>query len=145
MFDLPHDDVRFYHISVARYSNPGCSADNPNGNAVAVFEIFRSPAAAGFLLGRNHYQTETMYDGNYSLQILVANFSKICALCSESQSYYLEIGARVAARLWANHNIIVIDDNPKEFAVRSIGHQNFLIKVLSDPSLENTMRLNGVF
>ena len=145
MSNQSHVDAKFHHVSVSLYNLPGSSGRNPRSEPIAVFEIFRSGATFGFPLGRYEYLSEIFGDGNYALQILVANFSKLCALCSESQSYYLEIGARVAARLWANHNIIVIDDNPKEYVVRSIGHHNFLIRVLSDPDLENTMRLNGVF
>ena len=145
MSNQAHVDAKFYHVSVSLYNYPGTTIRNPKSEPIVVFEIFRFGATPGFTLGRYEYPSEILGDSNYALQILVANFSKLCAICSESPSFYLEIGARVAARLWANHNITVIDDNQKEIVVRSVGHQNFLIKVLSDPSLENTMRLNGVF
>lgn len=143
----PDPYYQFFHVSVTRITETEATDQNPAGSPIAAYRIYRYQPRNGVLFD-HEYPNEIIDPNNASLTNLISIFHSLASqLLPQNTQVIVQMGAYVAARMWAAEVIEVVGQDEHTIIVGSTEDRSLLMRVMegTSPDEENLLTVTYIF
>lgn len=143
----PDPYYQFFHVSVTRITETEVTDQNPASSPIAAYRIYRYQPRNGVLFD-HEYPNEVIGPFNADLTKLANIFhSLVSQLLPQNTQVIVQMGAYVAARMWAAEVIEVVGRDEHTIIVGSTEDRSLLMRVIegTSPDKENLLMVSYIF